>query len=279
MIFIVIGERMKNVSEVEKEIKIRSVSMQSKISNSIKLKTQPVAVFRTDFKPEGALQFKEGKRGCIISMLNVASKGRITIFNEKTTTCPGGKVAFGFGRFKLGFMEYFLSTGNAGGKEGEFYKKSPELAKKFGTELPEVAAKTYIVFKPLVQVAENETPDIIIFLVNADQLSALVQFANYDKATQDNVIIEFGAGCHQSVLYALKQVEAGSQKCVIGLTDPSARKYIDKDIKEVEIALQKLPMDIRKPIIISALAQVKAMQELFNEKKEEGLKNGTAGNA
>lgn len=46
---------------------------------------------------------------------------------------------------------------------------------------------------------------------------------------------------------------------------------IDKDIKEVEIALQKLPMDIRKPIIISALAQVKAMQELFNEKKRRGF--------
>lgn len=50
--------------------------MDSKIAKAIKLKNQPIAVYRTDIKEDNALQFKEGVWGCVIAMLNVKAKQR-----------------------------------------------------------------------------------------------------------------------------------------------------------------------------------------------------------
>ena len=40
----------------------------------------------------------------------------------------------------------------------------------------------------------------------------------------------FGAGCAQAVRYALCAQEAGEDTCYVGLTDPSARLHLDRDL-------------------------------------------------
>lgn len=49
--------------------------------------------------------------------------------------------------------------------------------------------------------------------------------------TQDNVKVLFGAGCVQAVLYSMCDTGA----CILGLTDPSARLPISKDLLSFSI--------------------------------------------
>lgn len=95
-----------------------------------------------------------------------------------------------------------------------------------------------MVFAPLSQVSA-ETPELVVFLVNADQLSGLATLANYDRPTQDNVQLRFGAGCAQAVLYGLDIEAQTNGTCFIGLTDSSARKVIDKDLLSFSIPMPR----------------------------------------
>ncbi|MCK8818081.1 DUF169 domain-containing protein [Natroniella sulfidigena] len=214
--------------------------MKSKIAEAIKLNREPVAILWSDQKPEDAIQFKEGRWGCVISLLSQASKGKIAAFDEKTCGCVGGAKGLGFKDYESGEIEHFLSDGEKCEREGEFYKKNPEYARKFIKSLPDIFVSTeYVIFKPLSKVEANEEPKAVVFLVNADQLSGLVTLANFDRPTKDNATIFFGAGCHSTIIEVLNQGLSEEPKGLIGLTDPSARKFIDQDLLSFSLPYQR----------------------------------------
>jgi|GEM_PF-6887048 len=165
--------------------------MESRLAGELKLSSQPVAIILTDEKPHQALQFQPGRWGCVMAMLRAASKGKTAVFDRETVGCGGGGVGLGFGNTfhtggagDTGGIEYFLSTGRGEGyREGEGYRRTPELARGFVDHLPIVDLPwKYRVFKPLDQVdPAREEPCLVTFYVGADQLCGLVVMANYDR--------------------------------------------------------------------------------------------------
>ncbi|HWQ19718.1 MAG TPA: DUF169 domain-containing protein [Methanotrichaceae archaeon] len=227
--------------------------MESKIAKAIGLESEPVAIIWSDRMPEGALHFKSCGAGCIMGLFAQATRGKVSAFGRENFGCMGGGTGLGFGNtyenFPLGGAEafkYFLSTGVEGVREdlaekaraigregfsenmlkGEGMKKTPQLVEQFLKELPvmDIPAK-YVVFKPLSQV-EDERPKVVVFIVNPDQLSALVTLANFGRPGVDNVIIPMGAGCHQIGIYPFREAQSERQRAVVGLTDPAARKNV-----------------------------------------------------
>jgi uncharacterized protein (DUF169 family) len=216
--------------------------VKSKIATALKLKKYlPVAVLRSNVKPEGALQFKEARWGCVAAVMVAASKGRTAVFDRHTFGCVGGGTGLGFGdQYKSFPIEYLLSTGNQseyriGGHrtrltEGEGYFRTPDLARKFVDALPmRDIPEEYVVLRPLAEVNDADEPSLVMFLANPDQLSALMVLANYSRADRDSVVAPFGAGC-QSILFGFAESERTPPRAVIGFTDISVRKHVDRDI-------------------------------------------------
>ncbi|WP_028325915.1 DUF169 domain-containing protein [Desulfatirhabdium butyrativorans] len=230
--------------------------MESRIATALHCRYSPVAILWKDDKPEGAKEFKPGKWGCVMWMLAAAAKGGKAVFSRSTYGCWGGGVGLGFGNAYLAFpggMDgfcRFLSSGNAcceAGRavaeqikpyvgdafledflNGEGYVRDPELVRDFldGMPMVDVPAQ-YVVFEPLADVDEKvENPEVIVFLVNPDQLSALIVLANYDRKGFENAIAPYAAGCQTIGIFAYREAKNGRGRAVIGMSDISARENI-----------------------------------------------------
>lgn len=234
--------------------------MESQIAKAIHLRYQPVALLWSNEKPEGAMQFTEGKWGCVMWLAASAAKGKPAAADKKTFGCVGGGVGLGFGNQYLNFPGgeegfcYFLSSGNAGRPggaklaeqvkpfmtreshdnflNGERYIKSPKLVEKFVKALPMTdVPSAYVVFKPLSDVdPAKEKPQTIIFFADPDQLSALTVLANYGRGDNENVTMPYAAGCQTIGIYPYRESKSARPRAVVGMTDLSARDYVRKQL-------------------------------------------------
>ncbi len=245
--------------------------MQSKIASAIGLELEPVALIWADTKPDDAMEFTPGKWGCVMFLLAAAVKGKTAAVGRETFGCWGGGVGLGFGNQYRNFPGgeecfcRFLSSGNAGTEpgeaigqgiaasgagemaeeflQGERYLKGPEVVKMFIANLPitDIPAR-YVLFKPFrdVDFAEDDVRSIT-FLVNPDQLSALVVLANYDGEHNENVIIPFAAGCQLIGICTWRESERASPRAVVGLTDLSARKNLRRQLGKDRMSFSVTP--------------------------------------
>lgn len=228
--------------------------MKSRIAEALRLQYEPIAVLWSDEKPEKALQFAPGRRGCVMWLVAQAAKGKTAVFDRDTFGCYGGGVALGFGDCyassplgREGFLT-FLSHGteeNDGEipkdsndslnshhddqreilRKGERYWKTPALVQEYLDEIliMEIPVK-YVIVKPLLACEPDEIPKVVIFFANPHQISGLITLVNYARPGHENVIIRAGSGCNQAFLYAYQEGLSACPRAVLGFTDPSARK-------------------------------------------------------
>ncbi len=198
----------------------------------------PVGFYYTDSKPANAIGFKGVGRGsCIISLAFNASKGTPAAFDKDTHGCQGAGRFLGFKTEVRRYFAEFLSCGLEGMVEGERYIKTPALAQmKIERQRLRPAPARYAVFAPLDALPAGDEPEVIIFFVTPDILSALVVLADYDNARLDsNVAVIFSSGCGQIVAEPLAELATPTPRAVLGMFDPSARPHVPQDVLTLSI--------------------------------------------
>jgi len=228
--------------------------MNSKLVQAIGLKTHAVALTWADAAPQGAIRFKAGRWGCVVSLIaSVATKGRVGAFDRQTYGCWGGGIGLGFGNCYESFPGgikgfcHFLADGNDNSGQGrrageqvegwgdrqfaddflhgERYLKSADVTRRFLESMPmrDIPAQ-YVVVKPLgLSDPENEDIKSVTLFVDPEQLSALVVLANYTDPDLENVAVPWGAGCQIMGIFAYRELERAHPRALVGMTDLSAR--------------------------------------------------------
>jgi uncharacterized protein (DUF169 family) len=235
--------------------------MQYKLKDYLKLDFDAVALTFSNDKIDNAISLKEGKYGCVMYLFVSAARGKTTQVSRETFGCWGGAVGLGFGNYYTKFpgglecFYSFLSNGNKNSEKGknilknlegkvneslyekfangEKLKKTPELVKTFvEKDLPitDIPFK-FVTFKPLSLAENNDNIKSVSFIVNPDQLSALIILSNYFRDGLNNVIAPQAAACQQIGILTYKEDESEDPRAVIGLTDISARLNLKHSLK------------------------------------------------
>jgi uncharacterized protein (DUF169 family) len=182
-------------------------------------------------------EIPDGHR-CLIAQLLKVRRGESLCFNEESVTCTGGKRYLMFSDSMPKGFECYISHYNNG--KGERYKRHPEQVLSFWENLPPLPVKgSKLIFKPWDKLQEQDQPDAVIFFANADVLSGLFTLVCFDSTAEDEVIAPFGAGCTNLVYYPLREQLNGTNRSVLGLMDPSARKRVKKDLVTFAIPFSK----------------------------------------
>lgn len=232
----------------------------SRLAQALSLRHPPLALYYTQDDPPEARRFKKANKGgwgCALFLLSQALQGRTISYSADTCQCPGAASGMGlagdsYEHFPGGREAFarFLSSGNQGWEEGramarklreggagpemveeflagEGFKKCPELALDYVRHIPAITPKgPYVVVEPLSMVPPANTPEVVIMLADAGQLSALVYQANFARKGLDNVRIPFASGCQTLGLFPLFEATREQPRAVAGLTDISARLYM-----------------------------------------------------
>ncbi|MDR2612733.1 MAG: DUF169 domain-containing protein [Deltaproteobacteria bacterium] len=231
--------------------------MFSRTAVAVKLRHRPLGLYRSDGPAPGARRFvrrTEFRPSIACSMALVAAafrEGTPCAFSTETVHCPSAHGAFGLmpppWTYPGGAMGHLrlVSCGNrhyaegraafeelraAGASEarleqfaeGEGFKRSPELLTEAFGSMPSIPLSGgHVNIAPLADL--DDPPEVVIFLADPQQISALVTLAGYSRPGLESARVPLCSACMSIALFPLAERASPQPRAIIGFTDVYAR--------------------------------------------------------
>ena len=237
--------------------------MQSKISQELGMKFPPIALLKSDEKPEDGIGPKNN-RGCVMSFVaQTIAKRKTTYFGRENIACGGVSSGFGWGtgfanEEAMDFQATFLSCGIDSAPDKEIYEERLNNMPKHTSEMFKIGeriysdfetAKTciknrpiydegkYVIFKGLENLKEGEIPQSVIFTVNPIELTAIIQINSSFRIDGNCILTPQASACQAIGCFTFEQSESDDPKPILGPIDFAGRSKMKHFIPDDYLTL------------------------------------------
>src|SRR5574341_1218205 len=132
--------------------------------------------------PDNAVMPQENTWTCMFTFINEVAGGKRLCLSIEQPGCSGAACYLGFKKLAPDAGSFLA--------EKERFKKTVALGRAFYTEIrPLPAQDKYAVLERMADLKEGDQPEVVVLWIDALSLAGLVTLANYDRPTNDNVII------------------------------------------------------------------------------------------
>lgn len=247
--------------------------MKSSIVEHLNPEFEPVAVIWSDTIPEDAVEFREGRFGCILHLFAEASRrSRVAGGSRDTIVCSGGRAALGFGvdfvesEAQLDHYAAIFSKGLESARDQVAYREKMDAVRPSWRPLYEFGERRhcsfdmarewildclprydipsrYVLFKPLSQTDPEENARAVIFPVSPLELAGLNTLLGSVVEGADPVQVPQGADCFRIACFAYAQYDAESPRAVLGMLDVDGRELMRRRFRDDMLTLA-IPMPL-----------------------------------
>jgi hypothetical protein len=247
--------------------------MKSTVVKHLKPEFEPVAVVWSDDIPDNAVEFKEGRFGCILHLFAEASRrGRVAGGSRDTVVCPGGRGALGFGvdfvesESQLDHLAALFSKGLESARDQAAYREKMEAARPSWRPILEFGERRhcsfdmarewilnclprhdipsrYVLFKSLNATEPDEDIRAVIFPVTPLELAGLTTLLGSVVEGADPVHVPQGPDCLRIAGFAYDQYDAEPPRAVLGMLDVDGREVMRKRFRDDTLTLT-IPMPL-----------------------------------